>query len=110
MTIGHRICASYCLEEEVGRFDFPILPPTHAVPMIVTWSTGRHIAYQKRKVSWSFGNSNPPGMNFTGLIMLKPGAQELTFSNGIVHGICGADLTRVRFVEPRFVSVSSSPM
>ncbi len=110
MTIGHRICASYCLEEEVGRFDFPILPPTHAVPMIVTWSTGRHIAYQKRKVSWSFGNSNPPGMNFTGLIMLKPGAQELTFSNGIVHGICGADMTRVRFVEPRFVNVSSSSM
>jgi hypothetical protein len=38
--------------------------------------------------------------------MLRPGAQALTFSNGIVNGSCaGNEATRVRFVEPRFFNL-----
>ena len=108
MTVVYRECDSVCPEVEVGRFYFQTgLEPIWALPMKVTWTTGSPGIPYKAHLKWSFGTDPQNPSPYQGVVMLRPGAQELTFSNGIVNGSCaGSEGTLVRFVEPRFVDLA----
>lgn len=103
MTVGYRACDQGCPEEEMSRFDFPTGQPlTEAVPLTITWTTGRYLTLQP-SVSWTIGTTLPYNPTHAGWVGLHPGARESSFSNGIVNGSCeSTSATRVRFVEPRF--------
>jgi hypothetical protein len=107
LAVGYRECGS-CLEVEVDRFAFPTgLPLELAVPMQLSWTTGRFLT--KDRVNWVLGNGLQQATSSAGSVALRPGAQELAFSNGIVNGSCsGTTDTLVRFVQPRFVDLAAS--
>lgn len=105
LVVTHRACSRRCAEEEISRMDVLTgLPPTLAVPLRISWSTGRLMSLtDPPSVRWSIGIVPQYNADYRGSVTLSMGARELTFSNGIVKGSCASnESTRIRFVQPRF--------
>lgn len=106
-VVTHLACEFGCAEQEVGRFEFPMGltasgPGAEAVPITISWSTGRH-PQVGRNVSWTLSTAVPDRPIHMGWVELAPWAREARFDHGIVNASCdGSDATRIRFVKPRF--------